>query len=52
LRPFLPYCSTGLSNVFEVSTAKVFVLLNVEPEIEHILGAFALQEETEKGGKP
>ena len=46
LRPVLADRPPGLAHVLEVRAAEVLVLLDVEPEVEHVLGALALQKET------
>lgn len=48
LRPVLADSASRLAHVFEVGTAQVFVLLNVEPEVQDVFGSFALEE---KAGK-
>jgi len=46
LRPVLPDRASRLANVLEVSSAEVFVLLDVEPEVENVLCTLALEKET------
>ena len=46
MRPLFFDGFTGFFEVFEVGTAEVLVLLNVEPEIEDIFCAFSLQKQT------
>ena len=50
LRPVLLDGATGLANILEIGTAKVFVLLDVEPEVENVLCAFTLQEQAGRRG--
>lgn len=38
--------AAGLADVLEVGSAEVFVLLDVEPEVENVLCALSLEKET------
>jgi hypothetical protein len=47
MRPIIFDGTTRLANVFEVSSAKVLMLLHVKPEIQNIFCCFPLQKETD-----
>jgi hypothetical protein len=44
LGPVLADGASGLADVFEIGAAEVLVLLDVKPEVENVLGTFALEE--------
>jgi len=46
LRPVLPDRASRPADVLEIRSAEVFVLLDVEPEVENVLCALALEKET------
>jgi hypothetical protein len=44
LRPVFLDGTAGFTNILEVGATKVLVLLDVQPEVEYIFRAFALEE--------